>query len=174
VEEIVGLAEQLAPIQLVTAFSALVTDGRLRQPRAIRAVFDRRGELLVDNTETVEKGHVGIDDETLAILRDMLAKAAVKCELSKWQAMGKTGTAQVPRKDRRGYEHGAYLSSFMAAAPVHDPAVVVLVMVRKPTKHGYYGAVVAVPAVQAILEKTLTYLNAPPDKPAEASRLAMR
>jgi len=89
--------------------------------------------------------------------------------------MGKTGTAQVPRKDRRGYEAGAYLGSFVAAAPASDPVVAALVMIRKPNAHkAYYGGTVAAPAVKAILEQVLPYLNVPPDrpqtKPAEGER----
>ena len=91
-----------------------------------------------------------------------------RCNLEAWQVMGKTGTAQVPRKARRGYEPDAYLASFIAAAPARDPAVVVLVMIRKPKQGGYYGGIVALPAVRTILEQTLPYLGVPPDKKLDA------
>jgi cell division protein FtsI/penicillin-binding protein 2 len=87
-------------------------------------------------------------------------------DLDRWQVAGKTGTAQIPRADRRGYEPDAYLSSFIGAAPASDPQVSVLVMIRKPNPRiGYYGRAVAVPAVGQILEYALSYLQVPPDKP---------
>jgi cell division protein FtsI/penicillin-binding protein 2 len=71
-----------------------------------------------------------------------------------------------------GYEPNAYLASFIAAAPQADPAIAVLVMVRKPNRRiGYYGSQVALPAVRSILEEALPYLNATQDKIADQARL---
>jgi cell division protein FtsI/penicillin-binding protein 2 len=93
--------------------------------------------------------------------------------MKKWQVLGKTGTAQIARKGGGGYEPNAYLSVFLCAAPARDPAAVVLVMVRKPDrKIGYYGSKVALPSAKIILEKTLAYLDVPPDPPKDASKLA--
>ena len=44
-----------------------------------------------------------------------------RAALPNYQVVGKTGTAQVPYEDRRGYEPEAYLASFMGAAPADDP-----------------------------------------------------
>jgi len=83
-----------------------------------------------------------------------------------YTAMGKTGTAQVPYENRRGYEPGAYMASFIGAAPANDPKIVVVVMIRKPNPRiGYYGGLVSGPAVKAIFEQVLPYLGIPPDKP---------
>ena len=85
--------------------------------------------------------------------------------------MGKTGTAQVPRRDKHGYEEGAYLSSFMAAVPASDPQLACLVMIRKPNKKiAYYGSQVSAPVVKAIFEEALPYLNVPPDKDPAARK----
>jgi len=75
----------------------------------------------------------------------------------------------VPRKDRRGYEPDAYLGTFIAGVPAHDPEIVCLVQVRKPNKRvAYYGSAVAAPSVRNVLVYVLPYLNIPPDeKPAE-------
>ena len=118
--------------------------------------------------EAQRLGHeyIGTEHLLLGVVKEGTGR---RCNLEKWQVMGKTGTAQVPRigQGRRGYEPNAYLGSFIAAAPASDPAVVVLVMIRKPQRSiGYYGSVVALPAVRAILEETLPYLEIPPDKPA--------
>ena len=171
----VPMGQELAvtPIQFVTAFSALANGGRLLQPRVVRAIMDRHGRVLEDRSEVIDRGQA-IDPGTAATMHDLLVNVVKegtgrRCNLEKWQVMGKTGTAQVPRigQGRRGYEPNAYLGSFIAAAPASDPAVVVLVMIRKPQRSiGYYGSVVALPAVRAILEETLPYLEIPPDKPA--------
>ena len=87
-------------------------------------------------------------------------------KLARYQVLGKTGTAQVPYRDRRGYEPDAYLGSFLGAAPAHDPVVATLVMIHKPDRRlGYYGGKVAGPAVKEVIEKTLAYWDIPPDRP---------
>ncbi|GAH76878.1 unnamed protein product, partial [marine sediment metagenome] len=85
-----------------------------------------------------------------------------KARLEKWQVFGKTGTAQLAKTDQRGYSDDAYIASFIAGAPAEDPAVVVLVSIRKPNVElgrGYTGGTVAAPVAARILEKTLNYLE---------------
>ena len=87
---------------------------------------------------------------------------ASRAKLKKWQVFGKTGTANIAKSTEKGYDEDAYVASFVAGAPAHDPAVLVLVSVRKPNVwlgKGYSGGVVAAPAAAKILEKTLNYLE---------------
>ncbi len=176
----VPMGQELAPtpIQLGAAFSAIVNGGRLYQPRVVRAVIDKYGNLVEDHSQPVLRGQA-IDPEVSAVVCEMLKRVVSTegtgraCIMDQWEAMGKTGTAQVPYRHRRGYEPGAYLASFMAAAPASDPAVVAVVMVRKPKGAPYYGGSVSAPVVKAIFEQVLPYLNVPPDKSvADSVRLA--
>ncbi len=176
----VPMGQELAPtpIQLATAFSAIINGGRRYQPRVVRAVIDHYGNLIEDHSQPVLLGQA-IDPEVSAMVSEMLKRVVSTegtgraCMMDKWEAMGKTGTAQVPFRNRRGYEPGAYLASFMAAAPASDPVVVAVVMVRKPKGYPYYGGSVSAPVVKAIFEQVLPYLNVPPDKQAVmAGRLA--
>ena len=81
-----------------------------------------------------------------------------------YRVLGKTGTAKLLSPDRTRYQTGAYLATFVGAAPVSDPQLVTLVMVRRPDPAiGYYGSKVAAPAVGRILEGALSYLGVPPD-----------
>lgn len=170
----------VTPIQLAAAFSAIMNGGKLLQPRVVAAVVDHRGQIIEDRTEVIEKKRA-LDEDTSRVMRAMLAQVinhprgtGKACRLDKWQVMGKTGTAQVPRENRRGYE--GYLASFIAGAPWDQPRLTVLVMIRKPTKNNYYGSVVALPAVKEILEMALPYLDVPPDetKPDEVGEVVLQ
>lgn len=159
----------ITPIQLMTAFNSIVNGGRLLKPRVVAAIVADDGEILEDHTEVQERRQSlepAVAREMTEILTSVVTAGTGRaCTLSKWQALGKTGTAQVPRinQGRRGYEPGAYLGSFIAAAPASDPEVCVLIMVRHPKKNSYYGSQVALPGVKEVLEFTLNYLNVPPD-----------
>jgi len=171
----VPMGQELAvtPTQLLTAFCAIANGGRLLQPRIISKVLNIEGEVIEDRDEVVDHGQA-LDPGVAATLREILVKVVEegtgkgRCQLDKWLVMGKTGTAQVPWTNRRGYEPHAYLASFIAAAPASDPRLAVLVMIRKPNyRKGYYGGVVAAPVAKAILEQALPYINAPADRPAK-------
>ena len=47
-------------------------------------------------------------------------------------------------------------------APARDPRLVVLVMVDEP-RGAIYGGSVAAPVFQRVVQRTLRYLNVPPD-----------
>jgi cell division protein FtsI/penicillin-binding protein 2 len=88
--------------------------------------------------------------------------------MDRWSVFGKTGTAQIGGPG--GYEDRAYTATFMAGAPASAPAVVCVISVYKPDySRGYTGGTVAAPCVRQVLQKTLPYLDIPPDKNLVAS-----
>jgi cell division protein FtsI/penicillin-binding protein 2 len=177
----VPMGHELAvtPLQMVTAFCSLVNGGRSVRPYVVAAVVDAEGRVVEDRRPVQEYRQI-VEPAAAAMLKEMLIKTVNEgtgrpCNLDRWQVMGKTGTAQVPRTDRRGYERDAYLGSFLAAAPAADPEVAALVMIRKPNRRiAYYGSQVAAPAVKATLEAALAYLQVPPDKGAAAPGALVR
>jgi cell division protein FtsI/penicillin-binding protein 2 len=169
------------PLQLVTAFCAILNDGKLLKPRLVRAVLAGDGTELerFDEPELVREVIPG--DVARLMTREIMAAvvaegtSAAQAKLDDYIVVGKTGTAQVPHPDRRGYEPDAYLSSFMGAAPRDDPRLAVLVMIRKPNpRKGYYGGLVSAPVVREVLKKSLPYLHVPPDRAADPDAVAAR
>jgi cell division protein FtsI/penicillin-binding protein 2 len=91
-----------------------------------------------------------------------------KAEGQRYTVLGKTGTAKLVAKERGHYEEGAYLGTFIGAAPASDPKIVAMVMIRRPNPaKAYYGGSVAAPAVAEIFDRSLSYLGVPPDKKDE-------
>jgi len=163
----VSMGQEIAvtPIQIATAFSAICNGGVLLRPRVVAAIVNDDGEMIEDHTAPEERRQA-VDPDIAHEIVEMCTKVVTEgtgkeCKLDHWQALGKTGTAQLPRIGHRGYENGAYLATFIGAAPASDPAAVVLVMVRHPRKNGYYGSQVSVPAVKEVLNYTLNYMNVP-------------
>jgi cell division protein FtsI (penicillin-binding protein 3) len=100
---------------------------------------------------------------TRSVMRRVMTEGTGRRSQSKlYDIFGKTGTAQVARNDGRGYEADAYSSVFVGGAPYDNPQLVVACVVhRTKRKTGYYGGLVAGPAVKEVLEQSLRYMGVP-------------
>ena len=164
----IGQEIAVTPIQIVSAFSVFCNGGVLLQPRIVRGVIGPDGTPLADYSRPVPVRRV-LDEEVAemfrrrALVETVTSGTGKPAALAEYQVFGKTGTAQVARTDGRGYEPEQYVGSFIGGAPSDDPRVVVLVSIYRPSKDGYYGSVVAAPAVKEILAETLAYMQVPPE-----------
>jgi len=80
-----------------------------------------------------------------------------------WLA-GKTGTAQVPRKDGKpGYEENNNIGSFIGYGPVEDPQFVMLVRVDHPRDVSFAESTAA-PAWGDLARFLLSYYNIAPTR----------
>jgi cell division protein FtsI/penicillin-binding protein 2 len=158
-------------MQLVRAFCILANGGRLVRPFLVRAIVDNDGNITVLKRPPPPVGYIVkpevakwvVSEAMVAVVNEGTGKRA---QLEKWQVFGKTGTANIALSDSRGYSNQDYVASFVAGAPADDPAIVVLVSIRKPNRSlgkGYTGGTVASPVAAKIIEKTLTYLGVRPD-----------
>ncbi len=166
----VPMGQEIAvtPIQLATAFSALVNGGLFVKPVLVDSLIDARGHL-VRSTKRPEVVRRVIPKETSDYMLRRALRAVVlegggrKAALKDWNVVGKTGTAEISDGVHGGYEEDAYDSSFLGAAPMENPRCVVLVTVHRPQADiAYYGSRVAAPAAGRILGETLAYLHVPP------------
>ena len=73
---------------------------------------------------------------------------------------GKTGTAQKPLANGRGYQPGAYMASFVGFVPAQNPALTIEVVLDQPTP--IYGGEVAAPVFSQIAQYSLRQLDIPP------------
>ena len=164
-----GQEISVTAIQLIRAFCILANGGHTVRPYVVRAVVDNDGEIVKLKRPPPAVGFV-IEPQvaewivTEAMVGVVNEGTGKKARLEKWQVFGKTGTANIAKSDERGYSESEYIASFIAGAPAKDPAVVVLVSIRKPNIElgkGYTGGTVAAPVAAKILEKTLNYLRVP-------------
>lgn len=169
----------VTPLQLARAFCVFANKGKLVKPYLIRAVMDAEGRVVNDFTPSPPDTQV-LPEEIVRLVKDRILCEVVNqggartASLAHYQVFGKTGTAQIAKKGGGGYEPNAYVSSFVAAAPARDPKLVALVSVRRPNKAlGYYGRVVAAPAVRGILSHGLAYLEVSPDPISDEALTAL-
>ncbi len=175
-----GYEVSVTALQLATAFVALVNDGVLLRPRLVRAILDASGDVSQEFVDPDPLRRVASTEVSRYVTRELM-RAVVeeggghRARSDNYTVMGKTGTAKLLYKDKPAYEPGAYLGTFVGAAPIGSPELVAVVMIRRPAQGlAYYGGAVSAPAVKDILDRSLAYLGVLPDRPKEARQATYR
>ncbi len=154
-------------MQMACAYSVLANHGRPIKPHLVKAIVNGQGNK-VKLQEPLQTASFIVSEKTTRWIVEKALVAVVqegtgkKAAIEGRQVWGKTGTANIAKTGRGGYDEENYVASFICGSPPEEPAVVVLVSIRKPNRSlskGYTGGSVAAPAAKEILEKTLNYLK---------------
>ncbi len=167
-----GYEINVTTIQMLRAYCILANGGRLIQPYLVKAIIDSDGDIVQIKRPMPPVGYIIKPEVAKWIITDVMVGVVNeksnggtgwRAKLNKWQVFGKTGTANIAKVGARGYEDNANIASFVAGAPAEDPAIVVLVSVRRPSKKkGDSGGAAASPVAGKIIDRTLTYLGVEP------------
>ena len=160
----VGQGSVLAtPIQLATAYAAMVNGGTVYQPRVVDRIESSSGEV-VREFEPRALHTPDLNPSTVTQLRADLA-SVVSTGTARTafdelrdladQIGGKTGTAQ-GFIDNDGVVHDS-TAWFVGVAPINNPRWVVVVMVDE----GGSGGAIAAPAARAIFQHLLGVARTP-------------
>jgi cell division protein FtsI (penicillin-binding protein 3) len=162
-----GQGIAVTPLQMVAAFGAIANGGVLMRPYVVRRIVAPDGTVEATQPTPVRR----VVSERAARLTAELLRRAVEDEegtgsrarLGVVTVAGKTGTAQKPRPDGRGYSDKR-IGSFIGFVPAEQPRMVILVLIDEPKTTGY-GGVVAAPVFRAIAAETLPLLDIPSPAP---------
>jgi len=142
----------VTPLQIVTMVAAIANGGTLHRPWMVKRVESWGGEVVAAyGPEPVRR--VNLSPQVLELLRqgmlgvveDGTGKAA---RVRGVQVAGKTGTAQVVRKEARISGQTKDHGWFVAFAPYTDPEIAIVVI----AENAGFGGVVAAPVARAVLE----------------------
>jgi cell division protein FtsI (penicillin-binding protein 3) len=151
----------VTPVQMVRGFCAFCRDGTVPTLRLTPVPRDD------DSFQIVQRA---VEPRTARLTRDVIRTVmhegtGRRAQSEFYELFGKSGTAQLPKKDGSGYHEDRYVSSFIAGAPFEHPRVVVLCVIDDPDRsRGHYGGAIAGPVVRDVIDQTLAYLGVPPDK----------
>jgi cell division protein FtsI (penicillin-binding protein 3) len=155
----VSMGHEIAvtPLQMVQGFCAFARDGTI--PRLLLTPAKKNDVIVVGRA---------ISSNTAEITREILGRVMTegtgrRAKSDLYDLFGKSGTAQLPREDGKGYFEDRYISSFIAGAPLDAPKLIVLCVIDDPDRSiDHYGGVVAGPVVRDVLEESLQYLGVSP------------
>ncbi len=162
-----GQGVSVTALQMVTALSAIANGGELMKPYIVeKAVRFNGTQVSLHRPEKVRRVTSRKTAQKLTgILTSVVSPDGTgsKAAIDGYQVAGKTGTAQKPRPDARGYEQGKYICSFMGFAPAHDPKLAVIVVIDEPQTSYAYGGTLAAPVFREIVRQALIHLNVTPE-----------
>lgn len=170
-----GQTNKITPIQMCTAFCAIVNGGYLVTPHLVDKILDSNGNVV--ETKTTQVKRQVISKETSDTMRGILENIVKEngghnAYIAGYRIGGKSGTAEkIDEYNKERAEnpnaHMTYIGTFAAAVPMDNPQIVMLVMVDTPTGPQYYGSAVACPVVSAVFSEGLEHLGIYPTYTAE-------
>lgn len=159
-----GQGIAVTPIQMVTAYCALVNGGYLVQPHIIAEKIDAYGNVEVKEKEVIRRVITEDTSETItAMLVNSVESGVAKgAKITGYLVGGKTGTAQIAKGG--GYETGvgSTIASFIGFAPAENPQFVMLVKMDRP-RSTEWGASSSAPLFKKITEFMLNYYGIMPN-----------
>jgi len=162
----IGQGIAVTPLQMVVALCSAVNGGKLLKPYIVKSILDSEGKIVWQNHPIVVRKVISssTSEKMREILRGVVREGTgKKSQVKGYSIGGKTGTAQIPSLKKGGYFPNKYIASFMGFAPVGNPKIVGIVLVKEPTGV-YWGGEVAAPIFGKILQRILPYLNILPKK----------
>jgi cell division protein FtsI (penicillin-binding protein 3) len=150
-----GYELSVTPIQLISAYAAVINGGTLYQPQIIKRITDSKGVVI--NEQTPKQIRTVISKETSNRMREYLRGVVEKgtgkaAKLDFISVGGKTGTSQKLVDGK--YSKIQYNSSFVGFFPVENPQVLCLILVNSPER-GKYGGLVGAPIFKDVAEKLI-------------------
>ena len=159
-----GQGLTVTPIQLISAYSTFANGGKLMQPYIVEEIRKNNGTII--QTEPREIRQV-ISPQAANTLSAMLVSViknghAQRAAVPGYFIAGKTGTAQVPKKNGVGYEASAHKDTFVGFGPISDPQFVMLTKLDNP-RDVPWAASSAAPLFGDIAQFLVNYYQIPPE-----------
>lgn len=155
-----GQSIAVTAIQIAAAYNVIANDGLYISPSLIRGTISPTGAFRPVPAPT---GRKVLGAATTKQMREMLEGVVVsgtgtKAAVEGYTVAGKTGTAQKPMKDQKGYGD-EYTSIFAGFVPAAAPQITIVVVLDEPDDHSAGRAVA--PLFAHIASETLAAIGVP-------------
>ena len=157
-----GQGIEMTPIQLASAFSIFANGGKLIKPYVVSKITHEDEE---QKTEPKVYGNV-ISEKTATEVTTMMINVVERgfgsgAKVPGYYLAGKTGTAQVPLSNGKGYYQDKTIQSFIGFGPALNPQFLILVKLDNPKVSA--SALSAAPIFKKLSKYIIDYWQIPPD-----------
>ncbi len=151
-----GQGFNITPIQLITAYSALINGGFYYEPHVVNRVVDEDGTIIMKNDKKLQR--VILSKEVADEVRYQLGNVVEggtgsKAAIEGYSIAGKTGTAEKGKRSEKDY-----ILSFIGFSPIENPEVLALVVIDDPDKDDVSSAE-AIKVFKDMMKDVLPYLR---------------
>ncbi len=159
-----GQGIELTPFQLVRAFGAIANGGNLMKPHIVKKIVKTNNQVIETEPEIQRKV---ISEATSAELISMLVSVVEngsgrRAKINGYDIAGKTGTAQVPQKEKSGYSETESIQSFVGFLPASEPEILIFLKLDNP-KGVKTAAYSAVPLFRELAKYIIDYWQISPN-----------
>jgi cell division protein FtsI/penicillin-binding protein 2 len=160
-----GQGIAVTPLQMVAAFGAIANGGVLMKPYLVKEIISADGVKIKTEPKQIRRV---ISERAAMLLGGMMVNVVENghgknAGVKGYYVGGKTGTAQIPKKDGRGYEENAHIGSFAGFAPVDDPVFVMITRIDNP-RDVEWAESSAAPLFGELAEFILNYYQVPKER----------
>lgn len=150
-----GYEIAVTPLQLITAYCAVINGGTLLKPYVVKSITDNSGNKNFE--AKTEKIRTVISKRTSNELKKLMVGVVehgtgTAAQLDNVLVGGKTGTSQ--RLVNSNYSGSQHNSTFVGFFPADNPQIVCLIEVSAP-KIGQYGGLVSAPIFHDVAKRML-------------------
>jgi penicillin-binding protein 2B len=149
------------PLQHIKALTSIANNGELLKPYIVSKVVDEKGKVVFENNR--ESLGTVASKKTVDYMKNLMWHnvndkdgAGHAYAIEGYDIIGKTGTAQIPTENGKGYEKGedAYNRSIAIMYPKDDPQIIIYGVVKRSAKADPLAK-----AVKEIVINTSKYYN---------------
>lgn len=157
-----GQGIQMTPIQLARAFSIFANGGKLAKPYVVEKIVHGSDQQKV----SPQLSGAVISPEVASQVTTMLINVVEKgfgdgAKIPGYYLAGKTGTAEVPFENKKGYYPDKTIQSFVGFGPALNPQFLILVKLDNPKVPK--SSLSAVPIFKKLAQYIINYWQIPPD-----------
>jgi len=157
-----GQGIELTPLQIARGFCALANGGKLVKPYIVEKIVNKNDQSLTKP----EVSEQIVSQQTISQITSMLISVVDNgfnsvAKIPGYYLAGKTGTAQVPLKNGKGYEADKTVQSFVGYGPAFNPQFLILVKLDNPKVPK--SSLSAVPIFKELAQYIINYYKIPPD-----------
>ena len=158
-----GQGISATPLQIARGFCVIANGGKLVKPYVVEKIV--RGEKETEITPQILDKQV-ISAKTASQVTTMLTGVVEKgfgkgAKIPGYYLAGKTGTAQVPFENKKGYYPDKTIQTFIGFGPALNPQFLILVKLDNPKVLS--SSLSAVPVFRKLAQYIINYWQIPPD-----------
>jgi len=161
-----GQGISLTPIEAIRAFASLANGGNLVVPHLVKQIKYEDGtfkNISYEPTKTNLIKKETSEEITRMLIHVFESYGEGKYKLDNYSVATKTGTAQVPEENGKGYYADRHNHSFFGYFPAYEPKFIVFLYLKNP-KGIKYASQTLLPPFVDISKFLLNYYQIPPDR----------